>query len=104
MKGKNETLPIGWQEVPTVGDPLDSGTPEEDWKTTAYPRHPCKEIRLWMRGERYVRICEYEKGDRKYSLNCGWLRENSEDSRKSYSDELKVMLIGAKNLMRAGGY
>ena len=82
MKTKSQ-LPMGWQESPvTVGDPLDAGTPEDEWDTTAKPRYPRKELKFWYRGDRYVRICEVlvEKDDvHKYCIHIGWIADDSED-------------------------
>ena len=50
------------------GNPLDAGTPEDEEKSTAHPRRPRQEIRRWVRGERYVRVCVVDEGDVKNLL------------------------------------
>ena len=100
MKNK---LPIGWKELPPTGHPLDKGTPEEEWDNVANPRKPRQEIKLWFRGNRYVRICKQE--DDKYSLHRGLLDNEDSDKITCYNyDELSNIEIQARTLMRIGGY
>lgn len=53
-----DELPIGWAEIDLPPNPLDVGTPDDEWKTTATPRRARKQILCWVRGGRYVRVCE----------------------------------------------
>lgn len=105
----NEQLPMGWSEIPPVGDPGDVGTPEDEWATTAHPRNPRKEIRLWVRGERYVRICEVKQLPMKptaypFVVHHGKMIDGNEDEIDRSFSHLEPAVIRAKTLMRIGGY
>lgn len=99
---------MGWQVSPPLNDPLDVGISEEDWELVGYPRRSRKEILCWIRGGRYVRVCEVqivdEEKDYQYALHHGLLDEEGSDQIYQRSDNLKVILFTARTLMRIGGY
>ena len=98
-------LPMGWKVALPAGIELDNGTPEDEWDTISNPRHPRDELFRWVRGNRYVRICEEIKEDTewKYALHYGLLDIN-DDIIKEWNDSLDEMMVSAKVLMRIGGY
>lgn len=96
-------LLYGWQEMEPIGEPVDEGTPKDDWNNTANPRHPRKEIKLWVRGNRYVRICEVEVGEDKYHVHSGWLVEPVGDDIEDRWSTLKEAEACAIQLMQQGG-
>lgn len=102
-------LPMGWKELPPVGNPLDEGTSEDLWHETAKPRHPRTEVKLWFRGGRYVRICQVtvlERCGKKahpWVVHAGWLDCPDLDEWVLASDK-ETVVKKAFELMRIGGY
>lgn len=90
---------------------IDEGTPEDEWHATSSPRHPKKTLRLWYRGNCYVRICEVlpvewaSDKSAKYSINCGYLDDPDKTDGLKYqyqtSDNLEQEAL---KLMRVGGH
>lgn len=99
-------LPMGWVETTPIGIELDAGTPEDEWKSTANPRKPRTEIRRWIRGARYVRICEItdEKEENRFAVHNGIRsRPKKDDDNAHYADESDAEQY-AMTLMARGGY
>ena len=98
-------LPMGWKKAEPTGIGSDIGTPEEKWKDVAHPRHPRQEIRRWVRGNRYVRVCleETEEGER-FALHYGWLDDEDQDDFHMTNTELNPLIRDAMQLMAKGGY
>jgi hypothetical protein len=104
-----QELPIGWKELPPTGEPGDAGTPEEDWEATAHPRHPREELRLWIRGGRYVRLCRVLKDGEKHPFAVHYGRidgkgEDAIDEECGGDGALEEATKRAFLLMRMGGY
>ena len=108
-------LPIGWKRMSgVVGDPLDAGTPEEDWSNTSKPRAPRKEVRFWYRGDRYIRICQVDEnideqlkkhwGNHGFCIHIGWLSDGDDEIKTSNITSIEDAERRARNLMRIGGY
>lgn len=96
--------PMGWKEVDPVGHPKDVGTPPEQWKKSSKPMHPRKEIKRWVRGARYVRVCELfvEGKSDGFTVHIG-TSGNSGDE-QMFQGSWEIALVRAKTYMRMGGY
>ncbi len=113
-KKPSHELPMGWRSV-AVTKGLEAGTPIDEWNKKGKPQHPRQEIMRWVRGTRYVRICEekhYEEiVDKKetryaYALHIGRIDEKGDDYSDKWvmkSDKLESLEKEAKVLMRLGG-
>lgn len=103
-------LPIGWAEAQPTGIPSDVGTPEDEWESIPSPRQPRQEIKCWVRGARYVRICEVhpypsaKKTHHPYDLHFGLIDDLDKDKIKKQGPDLAKLELEAKILMRKGGY
>ncbi len=98
-----EQLPMGWAVVEPCGIPSDAGTPENEWERTANPRKPRRELRRWVRGGRYVRLCLCEE---QYFVHIGSVRDEKDNWVAGFSlDEAGAAraLVKARTLMRIGG-
>lgn len=103
-----DPLPTAWREVPPVGIRRDQDTYETHWRSD--PKEPMrKEIRRWVRGQRYVRLCELvpEEGSSqstvwKYAVHYGWTGEDR-DHWSTKSNDMNQCLRRAWNVMRFGG-
>lgn len=101
-----EQLPAGWAEIPPTQHPLDAGTPEDEWETTAHPRRPRTELRCWVRGSRYVRVCELAEGSpgERYALHYGKIDDEGKDKIYQTDNDLGKLVNWAVGVMRIGGY
>lgn len=96
------TLPWGWREVAPVGITKDMEPPDGTVKR--------REIRRWVRGDRYVRICEavFDKetpDERKttHYLHVGWLDKPGSDRWKVGRSALAPTIAVARTYMLLGG-
>ena len=95
------TLPWGWREVDPEGLEKDLNPAGDSVKR--------REVRRWVRGDRYVRICEsvFEKeppDERKTThwLHTGWIGSPSSDKWRFGSD-LPSLIHTARTYMMLGG-
>ncbi len=100
---KEIPLPMGWIEATPTSHRDDTGTPEEEWKETAHPKHPRTEMRCWHRGGRYVRVCEVRGDKHKYAVHRGWLDNEDSDEIHCSCDDKDGAIREANKLMRIGG-
>lgn len=101
-------LPIGWKETRSkAGDPSDAGTPYDEWKETAEPRHPREELKFWYRGGRYVRVCQEIRSGvpGPFCVHVGEMDKDGSDKVSWHDVEtLEEAVKLSRNLMRLGGY
>lgn len=110
-------LPMGWREIAPTGIPSDAGTPPDEWTATAQPRHPREEIRCWVRGDSYVRICrvtlrddvELKKNvtESPLAIHVGNVNDPGSDEIECHFDDAADVASAetyARRLMRIGGY
>ena len=104
----DDPLPTAWREVPPTGIRQDQDTFAASWSTD--PKEPKrKEIRRWVRGERYVRLCELipdeenpESAKWKFAVHYGWSGEDR-DRCVTKSNSMNYCLRKAWSIMRFGG-
>jgi hypothetical protein len=102
---------MGWQEVAPTGLPSDAGTDPDEWETTASPLHPREEVRCWVRGDRYVRICRVNPRDdvrtkareNPWAVHVGWINNLGSDKPECFLNEYDKAVGHAYRLMRIGG-
>lgn len=106
MEDFTDPLPTAWHEVPAISIRQDQDVYAANWSSD--PNEPKrKEIRRWVRGQRYVRLCELipEEGSSgvwKYAIHYGWLGQDR-DQWTTMSNDVNRCLRRAWNIMRFGG-
>lgn len=99
-------LPTAWKKAEPSGNPLDAGTPPDQWDKVAHPRNPRQEVRRWVRGRRYVRIClvdDPEREGEEFAIHVGFINNPDSDQinccqiqtiRKAVKESIKLMKLG----------
>ena len=108
-------LPMGWHETSELPVfPGDEGTPLDEWESVSSPQLARKTIYAWARGARYIRIVEClgqppkdskeaKQKHERYGLHIGRLDRPQSDEWKWRSDNINMLHVHARTLMRIGG-
>lgn len=100
------TFANGWKEKAPIDHPSDLGTPKNEWKTTKKPQYPREELKRWVRGNRYIRLCKTSQDDHEYPyiILIGLTNDEDRDRTISRHSTLEDAEIKASLLSRLGGY